>query len=185
MKLNMLTLFAYSLLLFLSCGNSDSDIATEAKKLYGKKIKFPETYTSFSVANEKGSIDEELVKQLKIVTYLDQNACTECALSILKQWELFLQDITEYNVGFIPVIYPQDQAELGNALEMLLIEFPLLYDTHDTFLKDNKIEKVHPINQTYLLDAKNKAIVVGEPIYSKALWEVYMETISSTATKDR
>ena len=129
------------LLCAFSCENSNPDAVAQAKKLYGKKIKFPMEYLSVGIAESTLSVGTELTKPLKIVTYLDKNSCSECALKILKHWERLLQEVSNYPVAFVPVVFPNDTTGLKNALQALQIDFPLFYDTENKFLKINKLEK--------------------------------------------
>jgi len=155
------------------------DPVEQAKKLYGKKITFPTEYLSVVGSGTGPSIDSELAKPLKIVTYLDENSCSECALQILKHWETLSQEVSGYSVGFIPVVYPNDTTELKNALQALQIDIPLFYDKGNKYIKQNKMEKVLARNRTFLLDDNNRIIVIGEPLASEALWRVYKNTIVS------
>jgi hypothetical protein len=111
--------------LFLSicafaCGETKvPDTVAQAKKLYGKKIAFPAECFSIVAGVETFSIDAELAKPLKIVTYLDKNSCSECAMKILLHWNKLLQELPDNSIGFIPVVYPSDTSELIDALEKL------------------------------------------------------------------
>ena len=161
-----------------ACGEAKApDAIAQAKKLYGEKIEFPAEYFSIVAEGKTFSIDEELAKPLKIVTYLDKNSCSECALKILLHWSKLLQELSGNSIGFIPVIYPSDTSELIDALEKLQIGFPLLYDIEDKFLDINKLRNALAINRTFLLDSDNKIIVIGEPLASEKLWQVYKNTL--------
>lgn len=158
---------------------NDPNAISQAKKLYGKKIEFPTQYFSLGSGERIFSIDAELAKPLKIVTYLDKNSCSECALRILLRWEELLHEISGDLVGFIPVVYPNDLSDLTDALQILQINFPLFYDVENIFLNMNKLEKTLARNRTFLLDSNNKIIVIGEPLASQKLWQVYKNTAKS------
>ena len=85
-----------SLLFFLLCVFSCEDAnapnaITQAKKLYGRTIKFPTEYFPVVAGEGAFSISAELAKPFKIVTYLDKNSCSECALRVLLHWRELLQ----------------------------------------------------------------------------------------------
>jgi len=160
-----------------SCENRNPDAVAQAKKLYGKKIKFPKEYLSVATNEGTTSINTELAKPLKIVTYLDKNSCSECALKILKHWEELLQELSDYSIGFVPVVYPNDITDLKETLQVLQIDFPLFYDKENKFLKINKLEKTLARNRSFLLSADNKIIVIGEPLASGELWQVYKNSM--------
>ncbi|MDR2586137.1 MAG: hypothetical protein LBC84_07980 [Prevotellaceae bacterium] len=145
--------------------------------MYGKKIEFPTKYLPLGVGERAFSIGAELAKPLKIVTYIDKNSCSECALRILLHWNSLLQELSDVSVGFIPVIYPNDISELVDVLQTMQIDFPLLYDTENVFLKMNKLNRTLAVNRTFLLDSNNKIIVIGEPLASERLWMVYKNAL--------
>jgi hypothetical protein len=150
----------------------------QAKKLYGKKIEFPAAYLSVAAADSIPPIDEELARRFRIVTYLDQQSCTECALQILSHWQELLAEIPpQISVGFVPVVYPNDTAELKRALQTLQIDRPLLYDKENEFLGTNKLEKILARNRSFLLDESDRIVVIGEPLISAELWQVYKNTL--------
>ena len=158
--------------------SANPDPVAQAKKLYGKKITFPTEHLSLTGAEDAVSIDAELAKPYKIVTYLDENSCSECALQILKHWETLLGEVSDYSVGFVPVVYPNDTTGLKNALQALQINSPLFYDKENHYIKMNKLEKVLARNRTFMLDGNNKITVIGEP-FSDPLWQVYKNTIKT------
>ena len=177
MRFNFIVFFLFLIFGVFSCENTNPDAITQAKKLYGKKIKFPKDCISLGADEHVHSIDFNLTKQLKIVTYLDKNSCSECALNILKHWEMFLQEVSDYPIAFVPVVYPNDTTDLKNALKALQIDFLLFYDKENKFLKMNKMEKTLARNRSFLLNADNKIIVIGEPLASEELWQVYKNAI--------
>ena len=156
---------------------NNPNAAAQAQKLYGQKVKFPTSYLSIAAGEEALSIDTELAKPLKIVTYLDKNSCSECALRILLHWNEYIQNVSDDSVGFIHVVYPNDASDLKEALKALQIDFPLFYDKENKFLKMNKMEKTLARNRSFLLDAHNRITVVGEPLGSETLWRVYTNAI--------
>ena len=167
-----LFLFAFA------CENAKEPNAIfQAKKLYGKKIEFPASYFPIAAEGRAFSIDAELAKPLKIVTYIDKNSCSECALRILLHWSKLLEELSGDTVGFIPVVYPIDVIDLIEALNNLHIDLPLFYDIDDMFLKMNKLEKALAKNRTFLLDSDNKIIVIGEPLASAKLWQLYKDVL--------
>ena len=172
------------LLLFLlscvaGCRQSGNPNALEqAKKLYGRKIHFPTDYLSVTTGGSTLSIDSELAKPLKIVTCLDQNTCSECSLQILKQWQELIADIPqEISVGFIPIVYPNDTTELRRALQILGIGLPLFYDKENKYPRTNKLEKTLARNRSFLLDKDNRIVVIGEPLASAELWQLYKNAL--------
>lgn len=83
-----------------ACGSNEPELIRQAKKLSGRKIELPVQYVAVPAAVGTIRLEDELAKPYKIITYLDRNACTKCALSVLKDWEEHLRDIPKERVGF-------------------------------------------------------------------------------------
>ena len=169
----MRSIFAVIIILSLiACNGEDSDAVRQARKLYGKKIEFSGNYISLSASDSISSLDA-LKKDYKIVTYLDSNACSQCALSILNLWQGMVAEIDNKNTGFVVVTYPGDKSQLKNALIDLKIDVPLLYDTDNKFIKSNKLDGIMAVNRTFLLDKDNRIVIVGEPLNRPNVWQLY------------
>jgi hypothetical protein len=160
----------------VACGGSDSGLVSEARRLYGKRIVLPSNYESISYSGVP-NVSNGIAKKFKLVTYIDSTTCGECAFRLVKEWDELLKEIPETSdVGFIPIIYPSDREEIRGLLGLFRIEWPLLYDTNNKFLTENKLQ-VRSRNKTFLLDEKNRIIVIGEPLKAPALWSVYKEAM--------
>lgn len=169
-------LLVLSCLLLVACGERDSRLVKEARSLYGKRIVLPSEYESISYSGIP-NVGNEIAKKFKIATYIDSISCGDCAFRLVKEWDKLLKDIpATADVGFIPVIYPSDREEIRRLLGLFEIEWPLLYDIRDEFLTKNKLE-VLARNKTFLLDEKNRIIVIGEPLNAPALWSVYKKAM--------
>ncbi len=151
-------------------------------QLMGKQISIDESYQSISVRNEEAdslSALYEFEKPIKIITYMDSSACTQCAMQILITWNKILNEVLSDSVGFITVVAPTDPIKIKLALSALKLENSLLYDTNDIFLKDNKLTNILARNRTFLLDAQNHIVLVGEPLSNSQLWELYKNRIQT------
>lgn len=162
---------------FSACRSSESELIRQAKRLSGKKIELPAHYVAIPAATGAIRLEEELAKPYKIITYLDRNACTKCALSVLKDWEEHLRDISPEQVGFVPVIYPIDRSELKTVVKALQLEYPLLYDVDNVYLDKNRLTDVLAVNRSFLIDPHNRIVVIGEPLNSAKLWALYKNTL--------
>lgn len=169
---------AFAVISLLMChGCHTSRTETEIKQLSGKQIQFPETYEMIKSRNVPG-YDDPLNKRLKIVTYIDENMCSLCAMRILVDWQLFLKDM-ERDVGFVAIAFSGDKEALESALTELDICLPVLYDINNTFLSLNRLGHIRARCRTFLLDGQNRVILVGEPLNSPRLKTLYKTTIKS------
>ena len=108
---------------------------------------------------------------------MDRSSCTQCAMQILIEWNKILQEIKSDSVGFVTIVYPTDKAELESALNVLKLPNTFLYDTHNNYLKDNKLTDILARNRTFLLDKNDKIVLVGEPLHKPKLWDLYKKSI--------
>lgn len=167
-----------------ACGSNEPELIRQAKRLLGRKIELPVQYVSVPAAVGTVRLEDELAKPYKIITYLDRNACTKCALSVLKDWEEHLRDIPKEQVGFIPVIYPIDRSELKMVVTALQLEYPLLYDVDNKFIDKNKLGGIRAVNRSFLLDSHSRIVVIGEPLNSGKLWMLYKNTLNTLSGTD-
>lgn len=169
----------FLLLIGCKCGNDEK---YQIMHLIGKEIVLDESYQSISISKKDSthqSAFSELKKPIKIVTYMDSSSCTGCAMQILIQWNRLLREIQSDSVGFVTVVYPSDTNRLKMALRNLNLWNPLLYDTNNKFLINNKLLNVFARNRTFLLDKNNNIIVVGEPLRKSKLWNLYKSNIQT------
>lgn len=177
--------FLFAILIGVSlsaCRQDESLLIRQARKLSGKKIELPEHYIAVPAAVGTIRLGDELAKPYRIVTYLDRNACTRCALSVLKDWEKHLREIPKGQVGFIPVIYPIDRSELANVVQTLQLEYPLLYDVDNKYIDKNRLNDILAVNRSFLLDPHNRIVVIGEPLNSSELWGLYKNVLNALSS---
>jgi len=163
--------------MLLISGCQASKTESEIKKLSGRRIHFPEHYeiiTSHNITVSESPIN----KKYKIVTYINENICSVCALKLLTDWQYFMQYLGR-DVGFVAIAYPGDKESLASALTELDISLPILYDVDNSFLSLNRLEHIRARCRTFLLDGQNRVILVGEPLNSPKLKGLYKATIQS------
>ena len=154
------------------CGRIENDRLREVKKLMGRKIVFDSSLEP--IACNMAEAQNPLDAKVKIVAYIDEMACTNCALKILIDWQESMVDMDK-RVEFVPVIYPVDKAKLQDFLCANDVKYELMYDAENKFKKQNRLD-VSYLNRTFLLDSNNRIVLVGEPIGNPTLWKLYVDT---------
>ncbi len=107
--------------------------------------------------------------KLKVVNYQDKAGCTTCRMQPAK-WEAFIKSID--TIASIQIILVVESDSIG-------IKFPRLPIYHDAAGKFNKLnhfpadERFH----CFLLDEDNRVILIGNPVQSPKIKELYIRTI--------
>lgn len=113
----------------------------------------------------------------KIITYVDSIGCVRCKLK-LSQWKMFM-NITD-SLAKSPFYYfyfhPKDSQELCNLLQMEDFSYPVCFDFADEFNRLNHLP-ADRMFQTFLLDAENKVLAIGNPILNPKVRAFYISVL--------
>ncbi len=178
-----------TLLLFLLCsfscttGNKDkAEIAQLVAAWQGKEILFPPTM--IFTRNAVDTIDWQLpATDYKIVVFADSIGCVSCKLQ-LPRWKQLMESmdtIAPGNVSFLFVLQSKDLKEIRYILRRDKFDYPVCVDVNDRFNHLNHFS-THPSFQTFLLDNKNKVVVIGNPVHNPAIKDLYLKQITGKET---
>ena len=67
------------------------------------------------------------------------------------------------------------------AEEIDLKGLHIISDVNDTYARDNRIDKYSSFFCTYLLDANDRIIIVGDPIRKSSIRKLYNKKINKAA----
>lgn len=161
--------FLSMLFLFSNCSKSSkSQYGDIINNWIGKKVILPILNSNYDSL--------ELSSDLKIVTRINGD-CHPCLMQ-LKNWLVFLNDVSkEQKVSFYIYVVISDTLAYNeiNRKEIHL-NYPVIFDQNDQFRKLNGLHK-NEIFHTMLLNHSNNVIIIGNPIYSQKLRELYKQTI--------
>jgi hypothetical protein len=166
------------LILVTACNNEKKEITETVSQLLDKEIVFPDALQS-KVLGRDTVIDVLGKKGYKIVTFADSLGCTDCRLNFYG-WKLRIKEAGEWSkpVDFVFIVQPRSEYELYNILKFDQINFPIFYDFNASFIRENELP-TEAMYQTFLINAENKIVLVGNPIPNKVLWDMYKETVES------
>lgn len=120
----------------------------------------------------------------KILMYADSIGCTSCKLQ-LQKWKEFIIELDSLAHTTIPVIFifhPKDLQEISYLLKREDLDIPVHIDKDDRLNKINRFPTEQKF-QTFLLDKKNKVVLVGNPTQNLKIKELYLATILNKNTK--
>ena len=127
----------------------------------------------------------------RLVIYLDSFSCTSCVISRLNELENFFNISKSSNGAFLPVfVFTPSEKEkndnlinIKNSLKQNNIDFPVYIDFENSFLSNNRFIPEEQQYHMFLLDNENKIVLIGNPVSSDSLWDLYMNTIEALIEK--
>lgn len=169
---------------FLSCKEKTEkdQIGQLLKEWSGKEIKFPEGCV-FSVYGKDFVYDTVPRTEYKIVTYIDSLGCSSCKLR-LPAWKEFIRqlDSLELDVPVLFFLHPNNVRIMKGVLRMEKFDYPVCLDLEDKMNRLNHFPSEYPY-QTFLLDKDNRVVVVGNPVYSSRMKELYLNRLMSVSNR--
>ena len=171
--------FLFIGMLVCSCHQTEKEKITRLmEKWNGKELVFP-TNLPF-VAEDRDTLlhPTEDTSNYKIVTYVDSTGCLSCKLQLL-EWMDFISEIdsiTRKKVSFYFYFHPKQKKYLITLLKQEGFIFPVCIDTKDEFNQLNQFPENGKF-RTFLLNNKNRIILIGNPMHSPQIKELYVKTI--------
>jgi len=168
--------------LFSACSNSVRKNESVVKEWMSKEIVIPRNIIYKSVSTD--TISKYIFNHsYKILVYIDSVGCSGCRLGLV-EWKAIIDRCQSkgYDVGFLFVVQSSDYLKLEQKLEQKNFTYPLIYDVQDNFNRMNKFPKDDKY-RTFLLDKDNKVVLIGSPIRSDKIWELYFNVLSKTKSK--
>jgi hypothetical protein len=161
---------------FQSCNKSKEQVKTVIEEWDHKEIKIPVNLQVKCIRHDKLGIDL-LKHQYKILIYIDSLSCIPCRLH-LKEWKAYINagQMRKYDIGYLFVIQSKNYKKIEERLYIDNFTYPIICDPMDEFNKLNKLPKEERF-QTFLLDDKNRVLLIGSPINNEKLSELYNDII--------
>lgn len=175
MKINIICCI---LLLLSGCNPHKKEIQRLVKEWQGKEILFPEGLET-KIFGRDTFCPELLTTPYKILNFTDTSGCTECQLK-LYEWKLLKQQTDSLNlhVSFVFIAWQTAYQDLENLQLINQCDIPIFYDREGQFMKLNRFPQRKGF-QTFLLDADNRVVLIGNPLDSKNLRELYLQTLQA------
>lgn len=170
----------FCVVLFSSCtkDKQKSEVAKIVQEWQGKEVHFPSdlVFTKYG----EDTVEYQFSNAThKILMYVDSIGCTSCKLQLHK-WKEFASELDSVTNGNVPILFffqQKDFKELSFLLKRDGIDFPVCVDV------DNKLNKLNrfPADQefqTFLLDGENRVVLIGNPVLSPRIKELYLTEVS-------
>lgn len=159
---------------------------TDPQSFAGQRIIFPEQGCrwKFFGRDTAGFVRGD---RPAILIYYDSRGCTPCRLKELHNWKPVIGRIRRdsLDVDIIPVFnVREDDNDLLIALRSADFDLPILCDADGGLEKRNRIPRA-PVYQTFLLDRRDRVVLVGTPVYNPVLLKAYIDKIDEMAHSGR
>jgi hypothetical protein len=168
------TIFFIFVIVFISCNGINRKNRAVVSERYGATVDFIDTLKYYCL--EKGWIERPAQYGLKITTYIN-TGCSQCIYDLIS-WKKIISEFELQNaeISFLFYLKTSDVNSIKSVLEYIEFPYPVIIDHSGIFYTKNKIgnDKMY---QTYLVDANNKILLVGNPLYSDKIKELYFSTI--------
>lgn len=168
------TILISILFIFFSCASRQERTEDIVNKWLDQEIKF-----SDSLNTQQDSLWQLMLdKDFKLLTIIDTNSCTGCHLK-LHEWNKLIKemDTINPNVAFLFVVHVKDYTIVDVLKKRNKFTYPIFYDYKNKIGKLNDFPQA-PRFQTFLLNKNNKVILLGNPIGSHRMWELYKKVLS-------
>ena len=170
------------LVVFLcACDNNKKSIASMLSEWQGKEIVFQRRPI---FTQGKDTVDYLKQTKYKILVYTDSIGCVGCKLR-LEDWRRFMahiKTVTNEPVQFLFFFSKLSPEKVNNILEDYQFEMPVCVDTRDSIGILNDFPEDFRY-QTFLLDDKNKVLIVGNPIYNPKIGQLISDILESQDIK--
>ena len=162
--------------ILICCNSPQSQAIRYVKEWQGKKIQIPQNII-WKFNGKDTSCYNLLNSSFKILVYVDSVGCTPCKLKV-DRWKSLIDSCQQsfLDVSFLFVLHAHDFEEI--EMEFLLHDFnyPVIYDPQNYFDRLNHFPQ-NQLFQVFLLDGENEVLLIGSPITSTQIWELYKKRI--------
>lgn len=165
------------LLLNPACDSQRQEMEQLVKAWYGKTIFFPEEAV-FTVYGKDTVEAPDMNTEYKVLMYVDSIGCPRCKMKIYA-WTLLSQELdsaSEGAISYFIYVHPKEISQFGNMLRSAEFDKPICIDTTDMIQRLNNLPK-EMLFQTFLLDRNNQVVVIGNPVYSASVRQLYKDVV--------
>jgi len=179
-KAQFFTILATIVLCICGCKRSVGDIVAS---LQGTKIDF-NWKKQIVYADSLGSGNYESAP-IKIVTYIKPEWCYTCTSNFFSIASKFMNIISSDSVEFLCIVHPYSIDSIQSVLKGLeLSRVSIVFDVDNKYKESNSIEKLNGTLTTFLLDSKDRIVLVGDPFHKTEIRLLYEETIKELIDND-
>lgn len=182
-RLSCIVSAAVILCFVFGCGNNirSAHLRRQATSLLDSEVMVDLNSMELLCCQSEIETDSVAKSLYRFVVYVDSNHCTSCELAHIGRWNRFVNHCDGHIADFMFIFHPAtDQiAELRRHAHSFSGRYNVFLDSLGVFERDNELlvqkRKVH----TFLLDANNRIVFVGDPTKDLDTQEAYLRVVDS------
>lgn len=169
----------------ISCQNREKHVKEKYLKsvvenCLGKKLMIPDGLIKYTPFHDYIADSVQLSNAIyKIYSHINAS-CPTCIRDI-KLWNSLISDFGKFKVPVVLICESDDNFELFKYMhetgEIKHFSYPFFFDVKRVFLTQNKFMKESQQFETVLTDKENNILLLGNPIRSKEMKELYLMEI--------
>ena len=121
------------------------------------------------------------VQDLKLVVYYDSAACSSCGLKTMYLWDCLIGDLESYgksvSLCFIFAPLKKNLGEFHLTMRTMPPLVPVYVDTAGVFDRENSHLPKDALYHTFLLDERNRVVLVGDPSRNERIKEMFWQIV--------
>ena len=126
-----------------------------------------------------------LDRPYKIIMYIDDMGCTSCNLK-LREWsdmyETAFNQIMPDKISIVILFDGRDEEDMLMIIKSAQWEMPVFWD-RDKVISSSRPFPKQARKRCMLLDEENKVMLVGNPVYSLGVYNLYIENLAKSRYK--
>lgn len=161
-----------------ACKRDSDSVSIIVKEWNGKKIKIPELKYFTVYATDTISYPYKN-KAYKTFIYVDSIGCLSCKLQLDKWKELIPQfdSITKKNMAFLFILDTKNVNRMEEIFREKDFKYPVYIDMKGELNRLNHFSSDDRF-QTFLLDADNRVVIIGNPVHNSAIKDLYLKQVT-------
>ena len=151
-----------------------TELQKEIHSWIGYKLNFPDDIQMISGDSSM------LHKPYKILIYIDDEECTSCSLKLWDwndMYEKVFNIIVPDKLSIIILFDGREKEDILMHVRHVNWEMPVLWDQNGVINQQRKFPKQIRM-RCMLLDSDNKVLVVGNPLYSHSIYDLYLKLLT-------
>lgn len=166
--------------------NTQREIKEVIDDILGKKVLFPDTIQFYYSSSDYILDSVEIFNSdYMILTYLDAS-CGNC-IGYIKDWETIVPLFREYSVPVVLICDSNDDFAMFDYLcdlGKISFQYPFVLDVNNKYLKNNEFMNLNEEFKTLLINKQNEILLLGNPVHSKAIKDMYLREIQKRITEN-
>ncbi len=161
----------------LLCGCEDN-ISRVVRKMHGKEISFK--WNNQYVLDDTIIFNYTPTSPIKVVSYIDTTLCSRCLETYFDVVKDYIKQINSDSVLFMCIFQHRSIEEIQPLLkDKEMSNISIVVDTDNLYLTTNSLDKYTSMFASFLLDKNNCVVLVGDPLRSSSVRELYDKKIKA------